>query len=375
MLRKLLKSSLALGVSRSGIAARIGARRNSPDQPLIVGYHRVVEDFDRSALTSIPSMLISARMLEKQLDWLAARYRLLSLEEMGKRLAEGSSTTGTAAVTFDDGYGDVYENAFPILRRKGIPATIFVVTGTIGTPRSLNHDRLYALLARALRSAAVPADLLAGLHRDCGLTVPEPHDLARAGRTTFTALRLFLDRLPQPSILAVIDTLESHLGARLADEDRALTWEMLDAMGSAGMSIGSHSRTHVLLTHESQERKHDEISGSRQVLEARLKRRVEHFAYPDGRFDTGTVIATAAAGYRFAYTACAHRDPAFPLLTQPRRVLWEHAAIDARGAFSGSVLDCLVGGLFDALSPCRQPHGPGLEDHPPLRAAWSGTAS
>jgi peptidoglycan/xylan/chitin deacetylase (PgdA/CDA1 family) len=375
MLRKLLKSALALGLSRSGIARHLGAARNSRDMPLIVGYHRVVQDFARSASTSIPSMLISTRMLEKQLDWLAGRYRLLSLEEMGKRLEDGAPTARTAAITFDDGYGDVYENAFPILERKGIPATIFVVTGTVGTARLLNHDRLYALLARALRSAAVPADLLAGLHRDCGLRVPEPQDLARAGQTTFRALRLFLETLPQPAIVAVIERLESRLGARDADGDRALTWEMIDTMGSAGISIGSHSKTHVLLTHEGPERKQDEISGSRQALLARLKTPVEHFAYPDGRFDTSTVMATAAAGYRFAYTTCAHRDPGFPLLTLPRRILWEQAAIDVQGAFSGSVMDCLTSGLFDTLSPCRQMHGRRLDEAPLLSAAWNGTAS
>jgi peptidoglycan/xylan/chitin deacetylase (PgdA/CDA1 family) len=320
-------------------------------------------------------MLISARMLEKQLDWLGRHYRLVSLEDMAKRLEEGSPTAGTAAVTFDDGYGDVYENAFPILKRKEIPATIFVVTGMIGTSRSMNHDRLYALLGRALSGVAAPVDVLAGLHRDCRLSMPEPRALARAGRTTFTALRLFLDTLPQPAILAVIARLESRFGACGTDGGLALTWEMIDAMRSAGVTIGSHSETHALLTHESQKRKHDEISGSRRTLEARLKTHVDHFAYPDGRFDSSTLIATARAGYRFGYTVCGHRDPKFPLLTLTRRVLWERACVDARGAFSGAVLACLVGGVFDVLSPCRLTHGPGIDGRPHLRAAWSGTAS
>jgi len=127
VLRKLLKSSLALGLSRTGIAGRMGSGRNSRDMPLIVGYHRVVQDFARSASTSIPSMLISARMLEKQLDWLAGHYRLLSLEEMGKRLEEGTATARTAAITFDDGYAGVFENAVPVLEAHRLPATVFVV--------------------------------------------------------------------------------------------------------------------------------------------------------------------------------------------------------------------------------------------------------
>ena len=375
MLRNFLKSGLALGLTRSGATGLLGSGRSSRHTPLIVGYHRVVQDFNRSAATTIPSMLISARMLEKQLDWLDGHYRLISLDDMGKRLEEGGPTAGTAAVTFDDGYADVYENALSILKRKGIPATIFVVTGMIGTSQTMIHDRLYALLGRALSGAAAPAGVLAGLHGDCGLRMPEHRTLARAGRSTFKALRLFLDTLPQPAILALIAKLESRFGPNGTDGGQALTWEMIDEMRSAGVTIGSHSRTHALLTHESPQIKRDEISGSRQTLEEHLKTQVDHFAYPDGRFDSGTLSATAAAGYRFGYTACGHRDSRFPLLTLSRRVLWEHACVDARGAFSGAVLDCLIGGIFDVLSPCRLTHGPGIDGRPDLRAAWSGTTS
>jgi peptidoglycan/xylan/chitin deacetylase (PgdA/CDA1 family) len=375
VLRNLLKWGLALGLSKSGTLGLLASARRSRATPLIIGYHRVVQDFDQSARISIPPMLISARMLERQLDWLGTHYRLVALEDMAKTLEEGRPAAGIGAITFDDGYSDVYENAFPILRRKGIPATIFAVAEMIGTSRSLNHDRLYGLLDRALWCVPAPADVLAGLYRDCRLPMPEARVLARASRSTFTALRLFLETLPQPAILSVIARLESRFGARRNEGGMALTWDMIEEMRPAGVTVGSHSRTHALLTQESMDRKHDEISGSRQMLEARLKTPVEHFAYPDGKFDSSTVIATAAAGYRFAYTACGHRDPAFPLLTLPRRILWEHAAIDARGAFSPSVLDCLVSGLFDSLSPCLQTHGPGIDDQPHLRAAWSGTTS
>ena len=375
MLRNLTKWGLAAGLSRSGLLGIMGSARRTREKPLIVGYHRVVQDFERSARTCIPSMLISARMLERQLDWLRGHYRVIALEEMANLLAKGRPAAGTVAITFDDGYRDVYENAFPILERRGIPATIFAVADLIGTSRPLNHDRLYGLLARALWGATAPADVLAGLYRDCRLPMPDARILERASRTPFTALRLFLETLSQPAILSAIARLESRFGAQPTEDGLALTWDMIDEMRPAGVTIGSHGKTHALLTHESRDRKHDEISGSRQMLEARLKTPVEHFAYPDGKFDSSTVIATAAAGYRFAYTACGHRDPAFPLLTLPRRILWEHAAVEARGAFSTSVMDCLVSGTFDALSPCRQTHGPGIDDQPHLGAVWSGTTS
>ena len=51
------------------------------------------------------------------------------------------------AVTFDDGYRDNYLNAFPILKRYSVPATIFLATGVIGSERSLWHDEIFGLLS------------------------------------------------------------------------------------------------------------------------------------------------------------------------------------------------------------------------------------
>jgi peptidoglycan/xylan/chitin deacetylase (PgdA/CDA1 family) len=370
-----LKSGLALGLSQSRATALLGIGRGSKQRPLVIGYHRVVEDFDASSRTAIPSMLISAGMLEKHLDWLARHYRLVSLPELGTCLEQGSPTAGMAAITFDDGYRDVYEHAFPILKRKGIPAAIFVVTNLVGTSRAMIHDRLYDLLQQALSVSTNPAEMLAGLHRECGLRAPDALSLERAGRNTFAATRLFLDVLPQLDIRSVIAALESRLGAEQHDGGLPLTWDMVHEMRLAGVTFGSHSSTHALLTHEDQDRKESEISGSRRILEERLGTRVDHFAYPDGRFDSATVSTVAAAGYRFAYTICAHRDPKSPLLTLSRRILWERACVDARGAFSGAVLDCLLSGVFDVMAPCPMGHGPGIEGRPLLRAAWSGATS
>jgi peptidoglycan/xylan/chitin deacetylase (PgdA/CDA1 family) len=120
--------------------------------------------------------------------------------------------------------------------------------------------------------------------------------------------------------------------------------------------VGSHGRSHALLTNEAEPTRRDETRESRRILEDRLGAAIEHFAYPAGRFDPAAVASVAAAGYRFAYTTCAHRDPLRPLLTIPRRLLWERSCLDARGGFSPAVMSCLASGLFDVVSGCRHPH-------------------
>ena len=89
-------------------------------------------------------MLVSAKMLERHIDWLAKRFSLVSLDDIGLYLESGDSPRRpVAAITFDDGYSDVYHHGFPLLMRKGVPATVFAVTDLVGTGKMQLFDRLY----------------------------------------------------------------------------------------------------------------------------------------------------------------------------------------------------------------------------------------
>src|SRR5207253_3153774 len=79
-------------------------------------------------------------------------------------------------------------------------------------------------------------------------------------------------------------------------------------------------------------------------------------AYPDGRFDVNTASAVAST-YQYAYTTCQHQLSEFPLVTIPRKILWEHSCTDAQGRFSPAVMSCLAVGMFDLISKCGHRHG------------------
>src|SRR5204862_1221215 len=134
----------------------------------------VVEDYDTESQYEMPSMLISRTMFEHHLECLGRRFRFVSLDEIGARLASGRPfTEPVAAITFDDGYQDVYENAFPVLKRKGIPAAMFVVTDLVGQPFWQIHDTLYHLVAKAFATSDNPRHELCGLLAELGLPAQE----------------------------------------------------------------------------------------------------------------------------------------------------------------------------------------------------------
>lgn len=359
MLRRFVKTAVVSTLHRTRADQLIRLVAGSKNMPLVLCYHRVVEDFGASAGISSQPMLISRQMLSRHLDWIGSRYRFISLDDLGSRLESGRKfDQPVAAITFDDGYGDAYNNAFPLLKRKGIPAAFFVATDVIGTSRVHVHDRLYLSLARAFsRWRSAPRDL-AGLLAGLRIGLPDIGRMSNAARTPVVAVQILFEALPQAVVQRVIEALEAEVGidGSALNELRPLSWEMLSEMYLAGMTIGSHTKTHPVLTNESRERVLDETVGARQKLERRLGIAPKHFAYPAGKFNVATTNAVAASGYQFAYIACSHRDPNYPLLTIPRTLLWEHSCADASGRFSAAMMSYCVHSIFNFVTRCRDNH-------------------
>jgi peptidoglycan/xylan/chitin deacetylase (PgdA/CDA1 family) len=131
---------------------------------------------------------------------------------------------------------------------------------------------------------------------------------------------------------------------------------MLTEMRDAGMTIGSHSKTHAFLTNEDEQRVLEEVEGSRRDLERKLAAKVRCFAYPGGGFNAEVVRTVATAGYRYAFTICRHRDPQYPLLTIPRTPLWERSCLDQFDRFSPPVMSCQAAGTFNLIPRCKETH-------------------
>ncbi len=355
MLRSIAKTCFACAYTWTGV------RRLQDERPVpfISCYHRVVENFDRSRRRTIPSMLISTEMLERHIDWLSKRYEFASLDDIGAHLETGRPfSKPVTAITFDDGYSDVYHHAYPLLKRKGIPAAVFVVTGLVGTGKPQIFDRLYFLL-RLLYIHGLPlAPTVVSALGPMGIDAGSLKTLRSMDSEPFEVMTTLLTALPQHQIESALAALESHVTFKreLLDEVAPLTWDMIETMHRGGITIGSHTKSHRLLTSESIEITEMELLESKLELESKLKTRIAHFAYPDGRFNPAVVQAVKAVGYRYAYGICQARDSRWPLLTIPRKVLWERSCANLIGRFSPVIMNCQVNGIFDGRGPCEHRH-------------------
>jgi peptidoglycan/xylan/chitin deacetylase (PgdA/CDA1 family) len=267
-------------------------KRRSAPPFLVLIYHRVHPEPGPFMIDAIPP-----RRFDRQMEHLAAAYHPLPLEELIERSRNGTVPKGAVAVTFDDGYADNFEHAFPILKRHGIPATVFLVTGCVGTGRVPWHDEVLLAFAATrrgeIRVPGVPASLSLG-------TVEERRDAA------FRALAA-LKPLPEAERLSSIAALRAELGGGSAGEESGLMldWDRVRVMRRAGIRFGSHTETHPILSRVNAERAREEVTRSKREIERELEEEVTLFAYPNGRaedYTDETVALLRDAGYRAAVT-------------------------------------------------------------------------
>jgi peptidoglycan/xylan/chitin deacetylase (PgdA/CDA1 family) len=375
MLRGLIKDAVAVAWDAARLQRYVREDSNAATSPLVVGYHQVVSEFRPDWRAGITPQQTSSAMFERHMDWIGRHYQFVSLDEIGEHFESRKPfTRPVAAITFDDGYRDVYLNAFPILKRKGIPAAMFVVTDIVGTRTPPLHDRLYAVLALALERWARPNRMLVERLGQLNVSPESVRRIRIPGHTVFSAMRAMTDVLTRPEIDALVSSLESDFSPLLSlEEMQPLTWEMVKQMSDAGITIGSHTKSHALLTAEDNDRVLEEVQGSKEALERQLGVTPRHFAYPDGRFNVKTAKAVASS-YRFAYTICRHQLSAYPLVTIPRKMLWEKSCTDSAGRFSPAVMNCQVHGVFDWINGCSQMHGGVIQHRVKALLAPEGTA-
>jgi peptidoglycan/xylan/chitin deacetylase (PgdA/CDA1 family) len=255
-------------------------------------YHRVNDEKDHF-FPGIPTSVFA-----RQMEYLASQWNVLALEEALERASRKDIPDNAIVITFDDGYRDNFVHAFPILRKLSLPATIFLVTGVIGTGRSLWHDRVFS----AFRETHVP--VLAGIPSE-----NDRYDLQTlAGKLAAQSKVLrFIWSLGEDDRSRWIDRLveELHVPDHRDASNVMLTWDEIRLMHGQGVGFGGHTVTHPILSKLPAYRAVEELQQSKAAIEHELRTTVNTFAYPIGRredFSEDTKRFVREAGYVCALT-------------------------------------------------------------------------
>lgn len=114
----------------------------------VLMYHRVCDLTPREVRSPlVRDLTVSPADFEEQMRYLVTHgFTPLLAREVEEALRQGKPLPERAiAITFDDGYRDNFERAFPILRKYGIPATIFLVSSTVDTDNHLTWDHVQTM--------------------------------------------------------------------------------------------------------------------------------------------------------------------------------------------------------------------------------------
>jgi peptidoglycan/xylan/chitin deacetylase (PgdA/CDA1 family) len=262
--------------------------RDRPDILPVLTYHRVAEPDD----DHYPGLIsASPTSFGDQVDALRRRFSFIGLDAVLDRQAGGSPIPARSILlTFDDGYRDFAESAWPVLKRRGIPTVLFVPTAFPDRSMPFWWDRLYSALMRTARNE--PLETIGGRY-------------ALATRTdrvaAYRGLRGKLKLMTHPAAMAEVDVLVDWLGGT-ALESSVLSWDELRQLAADGVTLAAHTRVHPLLERIDPAELDEEIDGSREDLVREIGSAPAAFAYPSGSHSDEVVARTEALGVRVAFT-------------------------------------------------------------------------
>ena len=271
----------------------------------IVTYHRVAVPGSRSDL--MPSLISTTPAgLSEQIDALVRHLSPVSLAQVVDALVDPRSLPPKAVlVTFDDAYADFRTGAWPVLRERQVPVTLFVPTAYPGgTERPFWWDRLWVAVSRSE---------LANVPRGPALGLP----LGSMAQRSETMARLIsvLKDMDHDEAMAAVDALIASLLPEPTEEPPAegaaagapsqppvLDWDDLRALAAEGVTLAPHTRTHPLLDRIPLDRAIKEIAMSHGDLEREIGPTPRVLAYPSGAHGGDAVEAARRAGMVLAVT-------------------------------------------------------------------------
>lgn len=99
------------------------------------------------------SLSVSPQLFSQQLDYLKAKhYHSITLNELMDALYYGYSLPSKPIIlTFDDGYEDAYQNAYPLLKAHGFSGMFYIITGKVGWQGQMTWPQMREMLANGMQ--------------------------------------------------------------------------------------------------------------------------------------------------------------------------------------------------------------------------------
>jgi peptidoglycan/xylan/chitin deacetylase (PgdA/CDA1 family) len=274
----------------------------------ILFYHGVSA---REAFTGIENYQgkhVRVPRFREHLELLTKRHHVLPLSNVLHALRRGLPLPPyTVVLTFDDGYENNATVALPCLRKAGLNASFFLITSLISTETCLWVDQIEQTLNDDQRD-----HVLVRFGPEKGRL---PFATEEERREADRLIRSFCKRLSDEDRKNWLSHFWADNGIKppKASKDyRFMSWSQVRELHSAGMTIGSHTLTHAIVTKLTETEMEREVSGAREACEQALSVVCDTFAYPNGRqgdFDERTTALLSRLGFSCGLTTVQGLNP------------------------------------------------------------------
>ena len=221
--------------------------------------------------------MIDAQSFRKQIKYLNKHFDIVSLQDACNKLANGQLKKPTAVITFDDGYQNNFDYAFPILKEENAPAVIFLTTKFIDSDSSI----WTGLLTNAFSITEENTLTWKNIKHDISTLDKKQNCLAK--------LKTQLKNLPLSAIENEVEIIISNLTkAGIPRIEQSSPYRILDTgsirnMAESGLiEFAAHTHSHPILSQLTKEEQQREISQSIQRVAEISGKPCDYFAYPNG---------------------------------------------------------------------------------------------
>jgi len=248
---------------------------------------------DQTGYLGFNSRFISVGKFEKYLVYFKQHFNVVALNEYFS--LEGSPEPFTIALTFDDGYANVYKYVLPLLEQYRIPATFFVTA-----IRSIGKDILWTDFFD-LATKATDASFVF-----LGETYKKDWRGVYRSATTNETLKSIAENFGYPEKEQLMKILPDAFrdDAQLTDYWLQLSEEQLIALAKSNYAaIGSHALYHNYLTKIPHEYASRELADSKKYLENITQKEISSIAYPYGAYTRALIDDAESIGYKYQLAA------------------------------------------------------------------------
>lgn len=268
------------------VYAWVRIKLNRSPTLLILTYHRVLPVGHSDRQEEQPGMIVSPEVLKRHIQYMknlgAVPIHLNDWIERKKNSAQDLPMF-SVALTFDDGWKDNYDYAYPVLQEEQAPATIFLVTGMVDTQETFWPERILRLLCKQKIDLTHPK--VAWLKPYVGDCPPKKQGREMSLEEADEVISR-LKSLDDDTILRHLNSTESakEFEPSEAQKRAILSTSELIEMGQADLvRYGAHTRHHFRLNRlESEEELRNQIAGCLEDFAGMPISRTSMFCYPNG---------------------------------------------------------------------------------------------